>query len=570
MFRIKTDIREYRCDSRAKAERLIRNWVIRPTDLIYDVEAEGWLPIGDDPEFVELFASLDEAHEAQPATVVTEQAAENAAADREELMTNGEISLEEGSDPRPAQGVEVEEEPVKPLKPPVPSDDVEGLIRDSDEITMMTEQTLEMLTMGDVTVTSPSTSPELMRVLPASVPPTSPVVPPGEATAGPDEPTSLIERPDFEDDDEVEPDRRSDGEDRPSSTVIIDDDEHGSEDIEEAQQPGEEQQETSADAEEEAQESLRETEDSPISEELPAPPISEELPAPPASTGGTKPRKRHHDLPEDVFVTADLGADDLSADRLDDLSSIDAGHDDHAVMGSDNESRSNWNIVLDDMTSAEAGKKKAPVDPLGETAEFALEELSKPSQGDTDQDEEDGAIDALRETDELGIVDRDELAPADDDEALQADPDDDELPEAPEFDETIDETFEELEESAIAARAAEDDGELEEIPLDEVIPLRDPNAPSMGYEVDFLIPIKPSDHLVRLGIQQGKASKAKQDHLYSLPRPKKSGELILRTFELDGTSSSGSTATALTLVLLILMALMAGVVVVLALLVLLL
>ncbi|MEM1348396.1 MAG: hypothetical protein AAGI01_07580 [Myxococcota bacterium] len=60
MFRIKTDIRKYECDSSEKVEKLIRGWVVRPNDLIYD-DAGGatWSPIGTHPMFEPMFAALD-------------------------------------------------------------------------------------------------------------------------------------------------------------------------------------------------------------------------------------------------------------------------------------------------------------------------------------------------------------------------------------------------------------------------------------------------------------------------------------------------------------------------------
>ena len=71
MFRIKTDIRQYKCETKDKVEKLIRNWVIRPTDLIYSTEQKEWLPIGEHPSFLPLFGVLDEQERNTPDTVVT-------------------------------------------------------------------------------------------------------------------------------------------------------------------------------------------------------------------------------------------------------------------------------------------------------------------------------------------------------------------------------------------------------------------------------------------------------------------------------------------------------------------
>ncbi len=71
MFRIKTDIRQYKCDSPDKVEKLIRNWVIRPTDLIFSAENADWRPIGDHPVFTPLFDVLNEQLRNEPDTLVT-------------------------------------------------------------------------------------------------------------------------------------------------------------------------------------------------------------------------------------------------------------------------------------------------------------------------------------------------------------------------------------------------------------------------------------------------------------------------------------------------------------------
>lgn len=63
MFRIKTDIRQFKCEDEAKVEDLIRNWVIRPSDLIYQTDDKRWDPIGEHPLFQPIFDQL--AQEAQ-------------------------------------------------------------------------------------------------------------------------------------------------------------------------------------------------------------------------------------------------------------------------------------------------------------------------------------------------------------------------------------------------------------------------------------------------------------------------------------------------------------------------
>lgn len=55
MFRIKTDIRQFKCETEEKVEDLIRKWVIRPNDLIFDASTQGWAPIGEHPDFGPVF-----------------------------------------------------------------------------------------------------------------------------------------------------------------------------------------------------------------------------------------------------------------------------------------------------------------------------------------------------------------------------------------------------------------------------------------------------------------------------------------------------------------------------------
>lgn len=126
MFHIKTDIRQYRCESEDKVKRLIRNWVIRPADLIYDASSDAWEEIGEHAAFREIFAVIAKEEASEPDTVVTEAPSEIAA--------QFEV----------APGSEHDSAPL-PLLPPEPPEGVEGLVRDSDEITMMTDRTLDIL-----------------------------------------------------------------------------------------------------------------------------------------------------------------------------------------------------------------------------------------------------------------------------------------------------------------------------------------------------------------------------------------------------------------------------------------
>ncbi|QDG52898.1 hypothetical protein FIV42_19770 [Persicimonas caeni] len=173
MFHIKTDIRQYKCETTAKVERLIRNWVIRPSDLIYNADEKTWSPIGQHPAFDDIFAVIEQEEANEPDTIVTEAPSEVGAehevepgaelegdleadggglhADSEEITNVTEAPSEPAADddettdvredPRAAHTDEQDAVPAPPEAP----EDVEGLIRDSDEITMMTDKTLEMM-----------------------------------------------------------------------------------------------------------------------------------------------------------------------------------------------------------------------------------------------------------------------------------------------------------------------------------------------------------------------------------------------------------------------------------------
>lgn len=168
MFRIKTDVRQYTCESRDKVVRLIRNWVIRPSDVIYNGKSEEWEPIGEHPEFVETFREMEKAEEGVAETVVTPDVEETEEAD------DGSV---EGDD-QTGHGDEVtegDEETTPSSQRPDPPTAPEGVTSgreytDSDEITVMTEETLDSVledqpegdgeTNGDI---SPANRPDERR-----------------------------------------------------------------------------------------------------------------------------------------------------------------------------------------------------------------------------------------------------------------------------------------------------------------------------------------------------------------------------------------------------------------------
>ncbi len=127
MFRIKTDIRQFKCESEEKVERLIRSWVIRPTDLIFYADDERWSAISEHPTFGAIFLDLSAA--LQPA------------ASKDAAEADASAMTAQPSPPQPPEGVE----------PPVVS----------EEVTVMTDRTVDLLGLQDeAPPSSPPVAPE--------------------------------------------------------------------------------------------------------------------------------------------------------------------------------------------------------------------------------------------------------------------------------------------------------------------------------------------------------------------------------------------------------------------------
>ncbi|MFP4599324.1 MAG: hypothetical protein ACLFVJ_13780, partial [Persicimonas sp.] len=148
MFHIKTDIRQYKCESEEKVERLIRNWVIRPSDLIYNADEKTWKPIGQHAAFDDIFAVIDQEEANEPDTIVTE--APSAVAAEHEVEPGAELESDEGvrdqDEPRDEDDEESLDEASDAAaadaaeQPPTVLDaDSSELHADSEEITNVTD-----------------------------------------------------------------------------------------------------------------------------------------------------------------------------------------------------------------------------------------------------------------------------------------------------------------------------------------------------------------------------------------------------------------------------------------------
>ena len=143
MFRIKTDIRQFNCETQEKVEKLIRSWVIRPTDLIYLPDPKAWSPIGDHPDFEPLFHVMrePEGQASAPGLLEASDAAFSPPPEddpQEEDVQAAGILSGLGKFKRPASALPIPQAPagVEPVT-------VDG------EVTMMTDRTAEFLGIDD-------------------------------------------------------------------------------------------------------------------------------------------------------------------------------------------------------------------------------------------------------------------------------------------------------------------------------------------------------------------------------------------------------------------------------------
>ena len=321
MFRIKTDIRQYKCESREKVERLIRNWVVRPTDLIFYDEKQAWGPIGEHSEFVATFAELAQREAEAPDTVVSSE------------PPGGMDGESKGAPSKPPVATR-SQPPDQDPEPPEPPEGLESASASPDEVTVMTEETLDDILEegeergGDISVvethggeseepdTASSTSgggtadEALSPAADDTIPPDEEGFPPDEETLPPEDSGEQevtrpeAKRPDREDGEVTEPSAKS------------------STDGEFAPNPAPPDEETDPEGEEAGRdaEDLRDTDE--IDEngtgnrsrsgQYDVAPPREERPPTASSNNGPVVRGRgddnvgRHDLPEEIFATNEI------------------------------------------------------------------------------------------------------------------------------------------------------------------------------------------------------------------------------------------------------------------------
>ena len=518
MFRIKTDIRQFNCETRQKVEKLIRSWVIRPTDLILDEAAQSWSPIGELEEFAPLFSELREASDV---AALSEPSAPS------DEKHHGVITLRALRD----EGGALKS---SPLPRPHAPEGVEGVAQ-SDELTMMTERTADLLGVLDEV-------PAQLEPLPM------PSAPEGVEIAAPsgEEPTGIYLREEGEGE-EGEAEYSLEEHEAPSADL---DSARGRHDLPE--------------------ELFLTNEISRIELISPLEPMTDEL----ADAGGLPERD-----PEAWEVTRQIElpwSDPEAQDHDEPNESI--AIDAHGALRSEEEGESERDEPALDLPSG-LDLEQGGLDVA----------LSEAAEGDIHSEWENMMeLDELRETDEFSVGALASASPGDEDEALKpfpwsVDPSPppslqqdeqseprafEELSEAP-AEETYEAPPEEntrahaasevqddtLEIDAEAAREAERaEASTEEIPLE---PLRDadtapqtvlaPDAEefiSEGYALPLPFAIEPDSAALRRGLRRSTASTQDKDRAFPPPRPKRPGELTHRTYEYGASSASRSSSSS--------------------------
>lgn len=346
MFRIKTDIRQFNCETREKVEKLIRSWVIRPTDLMLDDAQQTWSPIGEHDEFAQIFEQLREVSDVEivdenepndSPEVIPVEAESTASA--QILSGHGMLKLRalanEESDPLPI---------------PVAPEGVEPVVV-SDELTIMTERTADLLGVLDDAhdeVEEPEVEePKLedassvSEVDDAELP--VPVAPKGVEPAAPSEEATQIFERDEEEEDSESPEDSQEGYE-----------------LEEVSKPSTE----SEDLEEESE-----------------------------------PRMGRHDLPEELFLTSEISRSELISPLepvMDDLRNADSSVD-------DDEETEAWEVTQQIESPLESSEELPLPDEPGEGLDLALSEAAE---SDIHSEWENMMeLDELRETDEFDVAD---------------------------------------------------------------------------------------------------------------------------------------------------------------------
>jgi hypothetical protein len=492
MFRIKTDIRQYKCESREKVERLIRNWVIRPTDLIFDEDEQEWGPIGEHSAFVSTFAELAKRESEAEDTLVSEEA--------------------------PPEKPPVARREDDPPDPPEPPEGVEPESASPDEITLMTEETLEsILDEGE----APSRKDGGIETVETGAADGNSV---GEQESGelevdepeetqPEETQPEAPRPSFDSGDarpeetdgaeQTDPEATSiDGREftaEPATAAESEDEEQTDPEaasIDERpiddQSPGSEATDPDATRPEEFSEDsntagraggrqepdddlLRDTDELGDEESVTRTPSGRHDAVDPAGTladGDEEDSVGRHDLPEEIFATNEISESDGGES---------VGPGDELENG---------------RTAHEANTGGADYADVEEALQKNAREARRQKQVDDEWDE---ILDRLRETDELSKEEIEEITKTRDQIAIGRDDGDDEV----------------------------DDEEVPE-EIEEYV--------SEGYGKQLPVEVGPSRRDVQLGLRHSEATEEEKDRVFPYPGPKREGEVEQHVYQLRAST----------------------------------
>ena len=494
MFRIKTDIRQYKCETKDKVEKLIRNWVIRPDDLIYDADERDWSPIGDHPAFVGLFGVLDEQEKNTPDTVVTRRSPyiqESEAQDDEEEAPREEVTMLVGRPASPDDDSEAAEEAgdedsssnddvrktdifdEEAIAPPKPPEGVEPPAADG-EVTTMTERTLDMMKVDDDDDHEEAEE---------------------EDEEPSEEVTTVREREDppegiEEDSEEMRTTDEVPRADRGDKTEDEDEDDTGADD-----------------------------KDEPESAKPTKPSKRIEPPRPKAPPLKTKKPITRKDLPEELFTTNEISSPQVREHmaRLDELA--DAEEAEEAAASVDGN---------DPDATTESGRGKGKSQTVRLTEDSGVDEAW------------DVVADELRVTEELDAAaerslrersEQEESEPAEDSEG---------------DDTVLDEPSDNFDDDFDDDEWSDDTSEPEIVDVEPFV--------SDGYAVPLPFAVGPTPEDLRKGMPQGNVAKGRKDAVYPIPEPKVLNELHKREFDFSRPPPRDLTAAIALGVLLIVVA----------------
>ncbi len=472
MFRIKTDIRTYECQSEERVERLIRNWVVRPTDLIFHDDREEWEPIGEHPAFSETFAEMAERAEDVPETEIVDEDDQDEddeeepggytpdlsglgeassepsepSADEETSQSGGSVTVE-GADedaPAPDESTNVTPSPYADDEPEASELSETAQMESATSGTSSSSATHRTGTethevtaqMHSMTSGASSTAPER-----ASAPNV------GSASPSADETRRANER-DGRDDESPSPSNASAGAEVP--------------------------------VEGNTDERIESREDVP--DELLA---TNEMASPAP--------ERHGDFEVDETPPPEASEDDTMTDASSTAPSVDAPSPPEADAPAAHESESTASASpVEGLEAVETETDTEPESDDDDDLEAELQEQSREADVPNRQDDEwDEIMETLRETDELDPDDVEQISETRDDLAIGRD---------------------------------EDDDDEEDVP-DEIR-----EYVSEGYDLELPVEVGPSFRDRQLGLQRSQASEARKDRTFPAPSTKREGEIVERSF----------------------------------------